>query len=137
MHLMPWEIEKGITGNSLPTLKNAASPFLSLNLSVYNYHSEGKRKPGLKSPSFSNQTRPKASCKLLAAFVKSPPFLQLKKTFHIRLFFKKTFPDGLKYIVSQQVKLEVKLCILRSKYELENFSMRSFIKRYEQDPWHS
>jgi len=40
-------------------------------------------KTGLKSPGLSNQTRPKASCKFLAAFVKSPPFLQLKKTYEV------------------------------------------------------
>ena len=90
--------------------KKTALLFLPLNLSVYNYHNEGKQKPGLKSPDFSNQTRSKASCKFLAAFVKSPPFLQLQRTFQIRLLitFGGNIPLWTKYTFFT-VRLEVKV----------------------------
>lgn len=49
------------------------------NLPVYNYYNEDTKIPGPESGVLPNQTRPKASCRLTAAFVTSPPFLQASK----------------------------------------------------------
>lgn len=77
------KIEKA--GHSLPTPSQNLTLLPITKPFRINYHNKDTKNQGPEYAGLANQTRPKASCKVLAAFVTSPPFLRSSTRIHVRL----------------------------------------------------